>query len=202
MPIPLPSYVKIKDKLCIAYFGNSNEYLIQLKLLRPYIERTFYGLHIYIACDDSVFNLLENEKNVVKRSEFKESNYGHTKHINCNMQDHPIEVLFSESDIEIPIITLENNQKSKKCLIYPHGNYPTKSLTEEQIKKLTKIYKNQGFQVEIDGKLDFNSMIIGVENEQLFLAASNNAKTILINTGIGSNLFKKMFPKNEILNHI
>jgi hypothetical protein len=43
------------------------------------------------------------------------------------------------------------------------------------------------------------SAVIGVENEYLFLAAGMGKDTYLVPTGLGTELYKKMFPENKVM---
>ena len=66
--IPLPEYVKIKDNYCIAYFGFSKEYLVQLRLLRPCMEAAFPGIQIYLCSRDDLTYLFKDEPRTLNKS--------------------------------------------------------------------------------------------------------------------------------------
>jgi hypothetical protein len=187
--ISVPQYALIKDKICMSYFGNCNEYLIQLKLLRPFMLQKFPGIEIYLSCKDEVFHLLEEK--TIKRSDFKKENFAFTYEIKCNMIEHPIEKLMEESEIEILPIK-QKRELNKTFSIFPDGVLPTKSLTDNQIKEIKKMAINKGYVEDKNG-----DWIIGVENEFLFNVGEKKAS--LIPTGLGTNLFKKMFFDCEIL---
>jgi len=64
----LKKFVQTKKKYCISYFGNNNEYIKLLRLLRPTIESQFSGVEIYLACKDEAFYLLQDEPRVCKKN--------------------------------------------------------------------------------------------------------------------------------------
>lgn len=201
MPLPLPQYAKVKDNYCIAYFGNNKEHLIQLKLLRPYMESTFPGVKVYLSCrEDSVY-LFKGEERIITREELKESKhlFGYVRELLCDMQSNPVEEFMNES--EIPIMPIHANQplNNKKCVLLTNGIAPVRSLDGNQIKLAISHIQNKGYQLEINGKIDDAGWVVGVENEQFYLAATTGRAVTLIPTGFGENLFKKLFPSGQIL---
>ena len=215
--ITLPNYVKIKNNFCVAYYGNNREYLVQLSLLRPTIESSFPGLQMYIACQDDSIHVLKYEKKVFSRTELinNKNSLSYVKEISDSIDFHPVENLMVESDIEFQNIaltnfpnfscdsTLKNTGKNdlKRCALLTNGCFPTKSLTGSQIKKAIEIIESNEYSVDIN-PIDYNEFdaVFGVENEYLYKAASTGIQTILVPTGIGENLFKKLFPNNQIIN--
>ena len=107
-----------------------------------------------------------------------------------------IEKLLKECDIHEYEISVPEVEITTKCTILSHGNYPTKNLVKHQIEYLKNMAINQGYQVE-DGYEDAG-WVIGVENVELFKAAARGIRTTLVQTGVGHNLYKKMFAKGEI----
>lgn len=183
-------YSKIKDKYCIAYFGNANEYLVQLKLLRPILEQKFSGTKIYLACKPESMYLLEGEERILDKDtlSLKYRSFAHVRELTCNMKTHPIENFLKESEIKNYVICEKSECNSEKTVIFPKGCLPTKSINPAE------------YNAQIEGNFMDAGHVIGVENEQLFLAASMGIKTTLINTGKGVNLFSKMFPNALIKN--
>jgi predicted RNA-binding protein len=201
MSIPLPQYAKIKDNYCIAYFGNNKEYLIQLKLLRPYMESTFPGIQIYLSCKEDSIYLLKDEERIILRDKLKENKhlFGYIRELLCDMKSHPIEEFMEESKIPYGPIRLDQPLNNKKCTLLTNGISPVSSLTNNQI-ELAKLYiKNKGYQLEINGETNDSGWIVGVENEQFYQNAASGKSITLIPTGFGENLFKKLFPGGEIL---
>jgi len=197
----LPDYAKIKDNYCISYYGHSDEYLVQLRLLKNIIQDRFHGLNIYFGCKDDKIHLLENES-VMKSTEIKAKrrNFAQIKNIEFNGETHPIEDLLVESGIlnfEIPIS--EQFEHSNKMMITTQGNYPTAPLTKKQIDTLKRIGSKAGYSVEIDTDWRDAGWVAGVESVELFEAAGSGIKTTLVDTGIGKRLYKFMFPQGEII---
>jgi hypothetical protein len=218
MSIAYPEYVKIKDNYCCCYLGNTAEYVVQLKLLRPYIEKQLPGVRLYLACRDSLYYFLADEPRSLRTSEMSELKHLFAYIRELNFTDkHPVLEFMEESQLEIPAIAVPET-KPGLALICPEGMQPTKCLTQEQVVTLTKQVERMGYKPVVLGsdihsvlslserphgedKLEYikmASLVVGVENEYLFLAASRACETILIPTGVGTELYKKMFPKNKI----
>lgn len=197
MSIPLTQYAKIKNKYCISYYGNCNEYLVQLKLARPYIEKMYPGIQVYLVSKDDTFYLLEDEPRTLKRSQYDKNDFSYTRELNCDMLTHPVESLLNESNV--PKISLAINKLgSDICCIYPRGSLPTKSLTDAQIQKTINYVQSQKMTPILNGDLNKAGCVIGVENEYTSLAPIKGVKTILIPTGIGENLYKSLYCNIDI----
>ena len=199
MPIPLPEYSKIKDNYCIAYFGNNKEHLVQLKLLRPFMEQTFPGVKVFIACRDDCLYLLQNEPRIITKTQLKDSKnmFGYIRELLCDMQSHPVEEFMKESDIPCgPICKpLKNNGN---VVVLTNGIIPVKPLNGNQIKEIIEYVRSQGKEPILNGDINDASWVLGVECENLYLAAAAGKRVTLIPTGFGENLFKNMFPESEI----
>jgi hypothetical protein len=201
MPLPLPQYAKVKDNYCIAYFGNNKEHIVQLKLLRPYMEATFPGVKVYLACREDSAYLLKGEERIIIREELKENKhlFGYVRELLCDMQSNPIEEFMNESAIPFGPIRAEQPLKNKKCVLLTNGISPVKSLTGNQIKLAISHIQSKGYQPEINGSTEDAGWVVGVENEEFYLAAAAGRAVTLIPTGFGENLFKKLFPSGQIL---
>lgn len=175
------------------YVGNCNEYLVQLKLIRPSIEKIYRGIEIYLACKDNAYYLLKDSPKTLKASEYVKEKYGYTRELFCDMQNHPIEELLKESNIPKLLLKTEQKKGGNICSIYPYGASPTRSLNKEQIEKVEKYVVSKNMQPVINGNLDLTSWAIGVENEFTALAPTQGIKTTLIPTGIGENLYKSLY---------
>lgn len=200
MPIPLPEYAKIKDNYCIAYFGNNKEHLVQLKLLRPFMEKTFPGVKVYLACRDDCMYLLSEEDRILSKTELKDNKhlFGYVRELLCDMQSHPVESFMLESDIPCGPICEKSNCYGD-CVLLTNGVIPVKPLNGEQIKKAINYIRKNGYEPQINGDINRAGWVVGVESEQLYLAAALGKRVSLIPTGFGEKLFKKMFPQNEII---
>lgn len=203
MALTIPHYAKIKDNYCIAYFGYNNEYLIQLKLLRPIIEKELPGIKVYLACKKDSMYLLQNEERILDREtliDTKYNQFAYVREINCDMLLHPIEELLQESDLPCGPIHIETKiTNGRKCVLLTNGILPTKSLTSEKIKSAIHFIQTKGFNVILNEDISDADWVVGVENEKLYQSAALGKKTTLIPTGLGTNIFKNMFPNSEIL---
>jgi len=200
--INFTKYASIKDRYCLNYFGNCDEYLLQLFLLKPIIENQFKGIQIYIGCREDKKLLFQNNNFVLEKSKISKEylNFGHVREITFNGKDHPIEMFIEESGISnIEIINQLQKNYTKKCVIITKANYPTVSLNQDEINLLKKIATQNGFEYVLDDSVSEAGLVLGVESWGLFEAASKGVKTKLWPSGIGTNLYKLMFPKGEII---
>lgn len=174
--------------------------MVQILCLRPHIEQELPGLELHVCCRNELMYLSEWYDKIFPKSElqYKKSEFAYIKQLTCNMFDHPVEQFLMESGMSIPEISVPTCDLTKKCVIVPEGNAPTNSLTSEQIDRVQELVDNRGFQVGYD--IEGAGWVVGVENEQLFLAASRGIPTSLVPTGIGKNIYQKMYPHAEILN--
>lgn len=204
MTIPLKKYLKIKNNYCISYYGPNKEYITQLKLLRPLIEKEFPELNLYICVNKNNLYVLKGEKNFFSKEDLvtRKKDISYIREIKSEIKFHAIENLLEESKIEIkPILKTVKNNNHGKAGIITKGVFPNRPLNSTQIIKAENFIKEKKcvplLNPEINDKLDF---IIGVENEITYEIAALGVKTYLVPTGNGENLFLKMFPSNEILN--
>lgn len=196
-------YCKIKNNYCICYFGSADEYLLQLKFLKPIIEQYYKGIKIFIGCIDEKISIIEKFDEKFKMSEFKLKRYdfSHIKEIKFNGRNHPIEEFLEKSEIKQFVVCNKLNEEySTKCVIVTKGNYPTNSLENYKIDKLKKIARQNGFDPVLDESINDAGLVMGVESYNLFLAASKGIKTTLVPTGLGTRLYKNMFPLGDIMN--
>jgi len=199
MPIPLTTYADIKNNYCICYFGQCDEYIVQLRYLRPYIENFMPGLKIHIGYRDNVEYLLEGEERIMSKSSFKKQkkNFAHINQLKCNMTEHPIYKLLKDSNINVSFNNKEEH--TIKCVIVAKGTVPTNHLTKEQIARETSKAEAAGYQVSLDGNIEGAGYVVGVESVQLFEAAFKGIKTALIPTGLGTELYKSLFPQGKVI---
>lgn len=131
----------------------------------------------------------------------KKDNFSYIREIQSNSSVHPIEELILESNIPIQPIPVKNQEAehSKQCSLMPFGNHPVKSLSHNQILEIEKFVANKGYELKINKDFENSSWIIGVESLELYNSAISGKRTTLIETGLGANLFKKLFPDTEIL---
>ena len=170
-------------------------------MLLKSIEKELKGITIYIACNSDSIYLFEEKERILTKQQFEtqKENFAFIKQINCNTITHPIEDLMDES--KIPYLKIKTNKENfKECVLLTEGNFPTKNLEKEKIEKIKSYLENKGISVSINESIEKFNWIVSVENEQLFLAAKENKKITLIPSGVGTNLFKKMFENAEVLN--
>jgi len=92
-----------------------------------------------------------------------------------------------------------NEPETYRAVILTAGAYPTKNLERDQIEVLRRKATEANFEVEIDASIDHAGIVMGVESVGLFQAAARGVKTILVPTGIGTQLYVKMFPFSDVL---
>lgn len=200
MGIPLPTYAKIKDKYCIAYYGNNNDYLVQLKLLRPFMEKTFPGVQVYIAHRDNTQTLRDIERTLT-RSELEASrgDFAYVRELTCDMVNHPVELFMDESKIPCGPIPTEAAPETNVCVLVTQSMLPTRSLTASETEEWRAMICAEGCNCIVDGDISQAQYVIGVESDKLFEAGAKGCRVSLIPTGIGENLFKRMYPKGKVL---
>jgi hypothetical protein len=202
--IELKTYSKVKDNYCFGYFGPAHEYLLQIDMLRPIIEKHFPGINMTIGCTSASKNLIECE-NILLDIEIKERkrDFGHIYDLRYdNTEEHPIEKYLKDCGINNYKINDLSQSLTSRCVITNMANYPTKPMTSDQIKILNKFILAKGFTIDLEGKIENAGWVVGVESVKLFQAAKLGIKTSLVPTGVGAGLYKKMFPNGEILNNI
>jgi hypothetical protein len=200
MGMPLPDYTKIKDNCCISYLGYASEYMVQLNCLLPYLEAALPGLNIYLCCRDDIYHWFDNPK-TFPLSEFEEKKnmFAHVKQLKSDMQSHPIINLLEESNIQYGSVAVSpTNNLSTKCVICPETTLPAHAMNDVQMDKAKRLANIEGYYTEINTDVMDAGWVIGVENGPIFLAASKGIRTTLIPTGMGTKLYKTMFPNAEI----
>ncbi len=194
--------MKIKNKYLIAYFGHANEYLIQLVLLRPIIESHFPGLEIHFCFRQEAMYLVKDEPRIFSKEKFRDrkGQFGYVREINCNSQQHPVDQLMMESKIPYQNVWRTPRNDTGRCLIARNGSFPTGSLNETQVEQLRTYARRNDYEPEEKGTdVDW---VLGVESEEMMLAASKGARISLVPTGLGTHLVRKLFPQTEILEEL
>lgn len=221
MSIAFTYYAKIRNNYCISYYGLIPEYVVMLRLLRPYMNKLYPELRIFISCRDEIMYLLEEEPDIIGYSEIhdRKNDFAYIREINTSINPpHTIESLVHDSLPGFkPTLTIVD-ATSRRCLICPDGALPTRSYSDSN--KLREFAESRGYKTTIVGsdihpgtakvdvrpgneKLKFlndTDWVLGVENEFLFEAVRRGIKTTLIQTGFGGNLYKLLNPKAEIIN--
>jgi len=200
--IAFEDYSKIKNNYCLCYFGQCNEYLILMELLRPRIELAFPGMNFYIGCRDESIQFLQTRDKVLAVTELKlrKNEFAHIKELKYEDGIHPIQKILVDSDITNIILRHDfDDQDSGKAVILTHSTYPTNPMNSRQIDIARRVAESRGLEVEISDQWKNSGLIIGVESPELVLAAYSGIPTILVETGIGSSFYKNLFPSMELL---
>lgn len=219
MSIAFSYYAKIRNNYCISYYGLIPEYIVILRLLRPYMNKKYPHLKIFISCRDEFKYLLDDEPDVIGFSEIynHKNNFAYIRELNTSITPpHALEVLIKDSLPDFKPDHISFNSNVKKCLICPDGALPTRSYQHSN--KLRTYAESRGYKSIVVGSdihpgssqvderpnnnkfkfLDEVGWVIGVENEFLFEAVRRGIKTTLIPTGFGNNLYKLLSPFGEI----
>jgi hypothetical protein len=65
MTVPFTQYLDIKDKYCMAYFGDDKELLYKILEARDHIEKELKGLKVFIACKDDAKSVVHGKRNII-----------------------------------------------------------------------------------------------------------------------------------------
>jgi hypothetical protein len=201
MSVNLTNYSKTKNKVLIGYFGASEEFLCQMLDMRPLIESTLDGLIIYIGCLDQYAHHLEGHPRILKMSELKDRklDFGKIHEVLCDGVNHSIAQLMSESNIPIKASQAAQQSSSKRCLIAPNGNYPTKNMTEAQVSKATALARQEGYSVEFGDDISDIGWVIGVENVATWKAGRDGKRVSLVSNGVGTNFYITTWKQIKVL---
>ncbi len=192
-------YAVVKDKLCIRYVGHNPDYLVQLKALRPSFEKAFPEISFAFT-----------GRNIVWLDEDPTTDeFGYTINVlyDASEEIHPILNLIKESSI--PVQKCPHVGKGDHSgIICPHGNFPTKSLTNKQIEQLKAYVEKQSLKPLVLKTLDEKTrkdqarnagMVVGVECDVLFEAVYAGRPTALVPTGLGQELYEMLAEKPIVL---
>lgn len=200
--IGLSDYAKIKNNYCICYFGYSDEYLLQLKIARPYMTKLFPGLNIYIGCKDSTIHLFDDEDKILKLSELKirKPEFAHIFELRYDGVDHPVEKFLVNSGVpRFPKPGVNIERPTNRCVIVTESTFPTKPLIDKQIDILKTKAREENMDPVVTNDIKGAGMVVGVESLALYQAAIKGLPTKLVPTGVGTRLYRKMIPEGLIL---
>jgi len=194
-------YARVKNNCCICYFGYSDEYLVQLRLLKPVIEHTLPGLRITLCCKDEKLPLVGDCETVrLSEIKLKKQSFAYLSELTFNGSMHPVEDLLVEIGVRTVNLGVPQRERlNNRCVIVTKGNYPTGPLTQSQIAWLHTMARQEGYEVFVDEDWQNSSLVMGVESVQLFEAAAHGVQTRLVSTGVGTRLYKMLFPNGEVL---
>lgn len=198
----LADYARSKDNYLIYYLGPNEEYLLQLLLVRPALERHFPGLQLFISCKDHYFPRISGNDRTLPYSQINGQRhcFAHLRELSFDGYRHPVSAILEEaelSDYAAPIPPLLD--RSVKCVIISKSLHPVKPLEQGQIHRLLRSARDEGYEVELDKDIDGSGLVVGVESYSLYLAASQGIETRLVPTGFGTRLYEKLFPSQKIM---
>lgn len=198
----LAEYSQVKDHYLFFYGGPNEDYLLELALIRPYLEDKYPGLKLFIGCKDLHFHVIQGYNHTLKESELRGTRlaFGHIRVIESNGEAHPIERLLNENGLQPSLTAPPPPVRTTKCLIIPRGNFPVGPLTQRQKDTLIRIAKAEGYEPEESQDVENAGLVMGVESYSLILAASKGIETRLVPTGTGTRLYRSLFENGKILN--
>ncbi len=200
--IKFQDYARIKNNYCLCYFGQCNEYLILLELLRHRIEEQFPGMNFYISCKDEVKDVFTTNEKIFSISELRlhKNNFAHIKELKYEDGKHPIRNILETSDVT-NFLLRSNFEESNttKAVIVTHNTYPTNPMTQKQIDLAKNIALSRGFEPEVSEDWSNSGLVIGVESTSLIRAAYSGIPSVLVDNGVGGDFYKMMFPTIELL---
>jgi hypothetical protein len=143
MSIPFTLFSQINNRYCVAYFGHNKEYLIQLSILRPVIEKTLPGIDLHLGCLDQYRYLLDGQERILPLSDLpsKRASFVCIRELKCDLATHPVLQLITESKINLPDMAPPRKKAPETFVILPVGIEPTKSLNESQINLIRSEWK-------------------------------------------------------------
>lgn len=197
--IGFEDYTRVKHRYCICYFGPIESYVVQLGLLAPILEQKFPGLIVGIGCRNTHIHWLGNATRAVPLTEIKlrRQEYAYVRELTSNNCSHPILDFIEECNLDNCYIQASPIETTK-CVIITRGDLGIRCLTESEVAKLSHMARDRGYEPDIDGDWRDAGLVIGPESASVFAAAGAGSKTILIDSGLGTPLYKRMFPNNEV----
>jgi hypothetical protein len=104
--IAFNKYAQIKDKCCIGYFGYCDDYLKQLRVIRPILEKAFPGLQIYLSCRDGKHDLLGTDRTLTYQ-QFREAkeDFACLIELKTNGRNNPVNDLLLEAGLAVHVQT-------------------------------------------------------------------------------------------------
>jgi len=201
---PFNQYLNIKDKICIYYEGHSTEYLVQLRLLRRSLEKTFPNTSITYACRSQYFVHLTNDPLHISLEQFQDrrNDFGCSILMIYNATEgvHPVWDMVKKAMVSVDKHPLIRSQ-SHHGIICPEGNFPTRSLEEHQLSHLRNWVNMRGFKPLVVGTSNSESglpidkrpspeertqlartagFVVGVECDMIYEAIDAGVPTALV----------------------
>jgi hypothetical protein len=198
--IPFTKYAKIKDNYCVAYLGLCNEYLLLLNYFVPKLEVLYPGINIYLCCRDEYLPILTHPRSFpISLLKQKKEELVYVKEIVYDGNGHPIETFLIQSGLTISPVPIATPVRTTRAVILTKGNFPTNNLNTQETEWLMLKSKEMGFTPELDVPVDNAGYVLGVECYEMYRAGFAGIKTALVNNGVGTEFYKKLFLDTDIL---
>lgn len=204
-----PFYLTVKNKVCVFYSGHNLEYLIQLRLIKKLLEKEFLEIEFTFACVKDYMEYLEGEKVIDVKEPRAGFAFNYEIIYDASHKKHPILKMLQESKINIQKVSV-GQSKGNIAYISAIGDFPNKTLTQEQIKKAVVFANNKGFKAEmIENRLSASNIkklvscaayVIGTSNEILYEAIVSGIPTALIPSNVESEeIYKAFLPEKSCI---
>jgi hypothetical protein len=210
-------HIKLKDKLCLTYNGHNPEYLIQLKLIKPFLLEKYPGIEITFACREQYRYCIPESISI---EQYNCKNFGYTIPIkfDANSGQHPILFLLKESGIVHKYNV--RGPIGQNGFICPEGNFPTESLDIRQTQHLRSWVQSKGFKPCVVGtsisetRLPIDKrpllherlemartagFVVGVECDMVYEAIGAGVPTAIVAKGNSRELYEALCVKPIIL---
>ena len=191
-------YVKTKDEICIQYPGHNADFVIQLRALRPSLEAAFPELNFTFACKQEHLPWMSDDPKTILIGTQAPSVYTIQIMYDAKKETHPIADLVSEIAVNKVRTKSGGNYSAVIC---QNGLFPTQSLTDDEVVWLCNVVERQGYKPITPKTTDIKSkqelartagMVAGVECDLLFEAVACGTPTILVPTGPGTELYRRL----------
>ena len=104
-----------------------------------------------------------------------------------------------ESEIKTPVICSSAGLPTNDVFVYTMGNVPTRTINADESFRLIKDIQSKGRTCHVNKPWDGISSVISVEGEQLVKAAAAGIDCTLLESGVGTRFYKKIFPHIRVL---
>jgi hypothetical protein len=168
--------------------------------LLPNIKNKYNEINFYFVANKEIINAYQLPNNFID-FEFFEKNknkFGYIEELKIVPKINIIENYCKKNEIELCVSKEHPIPKGNKIVVYTKSNDLNKSLTDNDLQKIKKIF---GHQLVIDpDSFSDARYVIGPECSQIFQSADKKIPTFIIsNNGNYVNLFLKMFPMHKKL---
>lgn len=194
--LPLHKYARVKDRVCVAYSGECDEYVTLLAFARTFAERQLPGINLYVACRPKLAATFGPDARVIglDRVTADPSQFSAVREIRCDMARHPVEIFFADAGVSVSGPRTAA-RPTRTCVISTVGTGATQSMTAAQIEAAKVMAR--GWDVRVNGDHRDAGWVIGVESVALFEAAVAGVETSLFPTGLGTALYAEWFPAGK-----